>query len=568
MIRRAIAAVLVAALLGSVPASAQSVSEPELFVKSSQVSLRALDVWGEVEDPEALARVTEIGYRVARHAGYTEMPFTFHLLDMPAPNALALPGGHIFVTRGMLDLGLSDDMLAALLGHEIAHVAQNHHQRMQKKATLVNVLSQALVAGVMIAAANDDSRRVRDPYFRPYDPSGREPSRGEVIQGAAAASLVLGELMLRGYSREHEDEADLEGQRWAAAAGFDPAGTRELMALMSSRLPQSKEYGYLQTHPFLDDRARAARARGEHLKRLEPKSWDEFRERTQAALLSFVESRDEDELEPEVVRFLEDDALAAWPVGRKSEAIRLARLKELEEEELAERVVARDFGAVLRAYERQRREVAELSPDSPFLERLDREMAELEEAREKAYPAALEVLEEGVYETSFLETFASNWPDSPQIPEVTLALGDAYARLQRTTDAVSQYLTAWRNAPESEAGQRAREGLKVLAPDLDELAALEVLAEQDDDVELQRLAAERLVAAAGSFTDLRNGAQYLERFPGGSHSEAVTERLNTLADKLYNEVTLYRAVGDTMQALERIQKILTHAPLSPAAQQL
>lgn len=567
MIRRAIATALVAALLGSVPAAAQSISEPELFVKSSQVSLRALDVWGEVEDPEALARVTEIGYRVARHAGYTEMPFTFHLLDMPAPNALALPGGHIFITRGMLDLGLTDDMLAALLGHEIAHVAQDHHQRMQKKATLINVLSQALVAGVIMAAANDDSRRVRDPYLRPYDPSGREPTRGEVIQGAAAASLVLGEIMLRGYSREHEDEADLEGQRWAAAAGFDPAGTRELMALMSSRLPQSKEYGYLQTHPFLDDRARAARARGEHLKRLEPKSWDEFRVRTQAALLSFVESRDDD-LEPEVVRFLEDDALAAWPVGRKSESIRLARLQELEEEELAERVVARDFGAVLRAYERQRREVAELSPDSPFLERLDRETAELEEAREKAYPAALEVLEEGVYETSFLETFASNWPDSPQLPEVALALGDAYARLQRTTDAVSQYLTAWRTAPESEAGQRAREGLKVLAPDLDELAALQVLAAQEDDPELRRLAAERLAAAAGTFSDLRNGAEYLERFPGGPHAEAVNERLNDLAEKLYNEVTLYRAVGDTMQALERIQEILTHAPLSPAAQQL
>jgi len=48
----------------------------------------------------------------------------------------------------------------------------------------------------------------------------------------------------------------------------------------------------------------------------------------------------------------------------------------------------------------------------------------------------------------------------------------------------------------------------------------------------------------------------------------VTERLNALAEKLYNEVVLYRAVGDDMQALDRIQKILTHAPLSPAAQQL
>jgi len=562
----AVAVLVLLAVAAGTPARAQSISDKELFGKSAEVTQRALEVWGAQDDPEALARVADIGYRVARHSGYTEMPLTFHLIDMAAPNALALPGGHLFVTRGMLDLGLSDDMLAALLGHEIAHVGLDHHARMQKKSTLVNVLSQALIVGVMVAASQDDSRRTRDPYLRPYDPSGREPTEGQVIQGAAAASLVLGEVMLRGYSREHEDEADEEGQRWAAAAGFDPKGTRQLFELMSLRLPQSKEYGYLQTHPFLDDRARAAKARGELLKTLEPRDDEAFRVRTQAALLAFA--KNQKGLEPEVVRLLEDDALVAWPAGSEAEAIRLSRLHELEKTEEDKPLLARDYGALIAAYARQREAVAQVTPESRFLSALDREIEELEAAREAAFPEAVEVLEQGVYETSFLVTFASNWPEAPQIPRVALALGDAYARLQQPTEAVTQYLAAWRAAPESEPGRRARDGLKVLAPNLHELAALQKLSEQEDDAELRRLAAERLAAEAGRFTELRNGAEYLKRFPEGDQADEVAERLNVLADKLLAEMTLYRAVGDDLQALERIQQILTHAPLSPAAQQL
>ena len=159
MPRHPIIAVLLAALLlaslPAPPARAQTIGNQDLFQKSTEIAQKALEVWGVYDDPEALERVADIGYRVARHSGFDDMPITFHLIDMAAPNALALPGGQIFVTRGMLDLGLDDDMLASLLGHEIAHVALHHQQKMQKKATLVNVLSQALLMGVVIAANNN-----------------------------------------------------------------------------------------------------------------------------------------------------------------------------------------------------------------------------------------------------------------------------------------------------------------------------------------------------------------------------------------------------------------------------
>ncbi len=569
MTHRLTALLTVATLLAaSATAGAQTIANPELFKKSAQVAAKADEVWGAYDDPEVLAHVAEIGYRVARQSGFTEMPFTFHLIDMPAPNALALPGGQIFVTHGMLDLGLDDDMLAALLGHEIAHVVLHHQQKMQKKATLLNVLSQALLVGVLISAKN--SRSDYGGYatrpWDPNDPTADEPSQGEVVQGAAAASLVLGELLLRGYSREHEDEADENGQRWAAAAGYDPAGAQKLMALMHARLPQSKEYGYLQTHPFLDDRMRAAEARGKYLKAQEPKPWDEFREKTQATLVAFADQTKE--LEAPVKTLLEDDALVAWPAGPAAEKIRLARLHTLRDEELGEKVVARDYGKVLRAYQRQVDEVRRLTPDSEILATLKGEAASLEAARDKAYPEAVEVLGKGVYETSFLETFLSNWPDAPGAPAAALALGDAYSRLQQPTDAVGEYLAAWHAGPDSPEGRRAREGLKNLAPSLHELAALQKLAAQHDDPELGELATARLNAESKTFAELRNGDEYLKRFPEGPYAAAVTDRLNALADKLYNEVVLYRAVGDNLQALDRIQKILTHAPLSPAAQQL
>nr|NIR32698.1 hypothetical protein [Gammaproteobacteria bacterium]NIR85886.1 hypothetical protein [Gammaproteobacteria bacterium]NIU07124.1 hypothetical protein [Gammaproteobacteria bacterium]NIV53950.1 hypothetical protein [Gammaproteobacteria bacterium]NIV76419.1 hypothetical protein [Gammaproteobacteria bacterium] len=62
--------------------------------------------------------------------------------------------------------------------------------------------------------------------------------------------------------------------------------------------------------------------------------------------------------------------------------------------------------------------------------------------------------------------------------------------------------------------------------------------------------------------------EYLERFPEGEQAGVVRERLESLADNLYGEVVLYQGVGDHVKALERIQLILTHAPLSKAAEQL
>lgn len=560
-LRRSLAMVLILwTALSAVPrsAGAQTIVDPELFAKSLGAAAETSEVYGEYDNPAEKARVNRIGYELAQQTENAKFPFTFSLIDMPVPNAMALPGGQIFITRGMLDLGLDDDMLAAVLGHEIGHVTLEHYKRMQRKATLLNVLGNLLVVGVMLGDQGN-----RPPDGVPYDPrEGYGPSR---VQGAAAASMILGELLLRSYSRDHEDEADSEGQRLSALAGYDPAGAQKVWDLMNHRAPQLREYGYLQTHPFAEERSRSASARKGTWKIQKGRSADDYRLRTQATLMTWMEKNRPKEKE---AAFVKAASLAAWPQGRVAENLRLERIHALRDAELARPLPSRDFGKLVGHYRDEAATVRAIDPKSDILVTLEAEIGDLEKQRKEAYPRAVEILGGGIYETSFLESFLSNYPDAAQAPEVGLALGDAYSRLGNQTEAVSRYLSAWEAAPESPEGKRARTGLRTLAPNLKELSALEQLAQQDRDPEIRKIAEERLAAMARSYDDVSNGAEYLRRYPEGEHAPEILGRLNVLADNLYAEVILYQGMGDAVKAIDRINKILTHAPLSPAAEKL
>jgi predicted Zn-dependent protease len=553
-------AVVLAVLLGASPLAGQQISNPKLYEKSLSAAREALEYYGEHDDAEARRRVNDVGYRLAVMSNLDAYPFTFYLVDMPEPNAFALPGGQIFVTRGMLGLGLTDDMLACLLGHELAHVTFQHGTRMQRKATLLNVLSTALLVGVMVGVDDEPSSNPSSPYGY-----GGDDRKGSLVQGTAAAGMALSELLLRNYSREFEDEADVEGQRLAAAAGFDPAGAHQLWTLMNARIPQAKVYGYWRTHPFSDQRLRAAEVRAAELKTLTGRPPEDYRAKVQQALLDYAAREKQ---EPELDLFVETSALHAWPRGARAESLRLAALHRRRDAEIEKPELQRDYGELLRIYEEELEEVRLLTPDSAFLATLEQELAAMRGEVDALYPKALEVWRGDVVQTPFLEVFLSNYPTSPEVPAVALALGNAYSRLGRQVDAVEQFLRASEAGPESEAGRRALEGLRNLTPHLEELAALQQLADDVGDPKLAELSRRRLAELAPKYEDIENGAGYLKRYPESEHGEVVRERLEALANNLYGEVVLYQEVGDHVKALERIQLILTHAPLSHAAEQL
>ena len=544
------------------PLLGQRVSDPDLFNKSAAAALEALLFYEPIDDPEELERVNRIGYEIAQKTGFDKYPFTFHIVEMAVPNAFALPAGHIFITRGMLSLKLNDDMLAGILGHEIAHVTQEHFLKMKKRATLLNVLSQVATIGVMVGASQQDSGA---GYYDPVYGYRSGSNTADIVSGVAVGGMVITELLLRSYSRGNEDEADDEGQRFAAASGYDPDGTRQLMDKMERRLPQDQTFGYWQTHPFFEERVLAARARKTVLTIKERESADEYRQETQASLLDFIDSGQSTE---ETIPMTKDSALMAWPRGTKADAIRLEKLQRLREEQSIKDELARDYGPVLVAYHKDLQTVTELTPESPFLQTVIDEIAEMEAELDEILPKGIEVLDGEVQQVPFLAIYLSNFPDSERAADVALKLGLSYSRLGRETEAVENLLIAWRSAPGSEDAATARRGLKNLTPYLIRLSALHQLVDQGEDEELSRLAEERLARMAPNFEELENGSDYLKRFPDSPYAPAVTVRQDLLAEELYKEVILYQQVGDHGKAVEGINQILTWAPLSAAAAKL
>ena len=106
---------LAAGLVLSGAAHGQEVVNNNIFFKSAEAARQAVNHYGTYDNRQELERIQDIGYRLAQESSFADYPFSFYLVDMTIPNAFALPGGQIFVTRGMLGLGLTDDMLATAI---------------------------------------------------------------------------------------------------------------------------------------------------------------------------------------------------------------------------------------------------------------------------------------------------------------------------------------------------------------------------------------------------------------------------------------------------------------------
>jgi predicted Zn-dependent protease len=148
--------------------------------------------YGEYDDPALAAYVDTVGLRLARASERPDLDWHFTVLDDPMVNAFAMPGGYIYVTRGILAHLNSEAQLAGVLGHEIGHVTARHSAKQ---------ITQQQIAGLGLAVAGAYSAT-----FQQY---------------SGTAQQALGLLMLK-YSRDDETQADELGIRYATAAGYDP----------------------------------------------------------------------------------------------------------------------------------------------------------------------------------------------------------------------------------------------------------------------------------------------------------------------------------------------------------
>ncbi|HYR10187.1 MAG TPA: M48 family metallopeptidase [Longimicrobium sp.] len=186
-----------------------------------------------IRDPGAVATLNRLGDQLAARADATERDYTFYLVDSPEVNAFAIPGGHIFVNRGLIESADELSELAGVLGHEIAHVTERHGIEQMKKQQ---------GAGTLIGLI--------------YAILGREPGTLERVAIEAGGAAVFAR-----YGREAEREADQRAIQTLPAAGYDPEGVATFFEELLAQ--QAREPTLLDTwfasHPTSQERVQNAR---------------------------------------------------------------------------------------------------------------------------------------------------------------------------------------------------------------------------------------------------------------------------------------------------------------------
>jgi predicted Zn-dependent protease len=192
---------------------------------------------GLVEDAALAELVSALGARIAAAAPEPRPELRFAVVNLPETNAFSLPGGSVYVSRGLLAFVRSEAELANVIAHELAHVLGRHAERLAARKSQVRFATLAKLATASLGGA---------------------PSP------ALAALELEGAGLVARYSRELEREADAAGQQLAARAGFDPAGMASFLAALDRestfRLGRPRRPTFLDTHPAAPERAEDAAA--------------------------------------------------------------------------------------------------------------------------------------------------------------------------------------------------------------------------------------------------------------------------------------------------------------------
>ena len=180
--------------------------------------------YGLVNDPELQARVARLGASIVAVSDRKDLPYTFKVLNSKEVNALAVPGGYIYLFKGLIDYMPSDNELAGIIGHEVGHIVKKH--------TVVQI-ERSLAVGVLFAILFGNSN------------------------SAIIGDLIANALM-SGYSREAEREADKLGVVHTMRAGYNPYSMLIGMEKLEAMSGKS-DYGLFSSHPDTVSRVKAVR---------------------------------------------------------------------------------------------------------------------------------------------------------------------------------------------------------------------------------------------------------------------------------------------------------------------
>jgi predicted Zn-dependent protease len=212
------------------------VSEAQEIEMGRDADRQIVASMGLVEDEALQSYVSELGTRMARSSERPELPWTFRVVDDPTVNAFALPGGFIYVTRGMMSHLTSEAQLVGILGHEIGHVTARHSVSQISRSQLASL---GLGLGMIFA-----------------------PEELQPLGQVAGAGLQL--LFLK-FSRDDESQSDELGVRYMTRIGYDAAELADVFAMLE-RLGEDSGAGvpaWASTHPAPGDRRESILAQAE-----------------------------------------------------------------------------------------------------------------------------------------------------------------------------------------------------------------------------------------------------------------------------------------------------------------
>lgn len=179
---------------------------------------------GEIPSTQILNYTRDLGQRLANISERKDLPWEFHVVNSPVINAFALPGGKVFISRGLLAKMENEAQLVGVLGHEIGHVTAQHiGQQMSRQIGLQVGL---IAIGAAASQSDEDWLRVLG------------------VGGSAAGSLYL----LK-FGRDQESQADELGIRYMTKLGYNPVGQLQVLKLLKREAQGSSPPEFLSTHP-------------------------------------------------------------------------------------------------------------------------------------------------------------------------------------------------------------------------------------------------------------------------------------------------------------------------------